>query len=104
MAEPQGGPIDFDARYQALRRRFLDRCETDLPELEAAALEPETADRAALRERLHKLAGAAGTFGFPELSRIAGETDDALMSEWASYDKELAELVEAVRRTLAENA
>lgn len=104
MTEPTPQPpLDFEARYQNLRQRFLDRCETDLPVLEAAAQEPESVDRAELRERVHKLAGAAGTFGFPELSRIAGEADDALMAEWASFARELADLVEAVRRTLKEN-
>jgi HPt (histidine-containing phosphotransfer) domain-containing protein len=58
-------------RLDALRRRFVARCAEDLAALDAAST-PE-----ALRPVLHRLAGAAGTFGYPDLSRLAGEAEDA---------------------------
>jgi HPt (histidine-containing phosphotransfer) domain-containing protein len=93
-------PAEFEARYQSLRRRFLERSEGDLPLIEAAVSDPDSVDRGELREKVHKMAGAAGTFGFAELSRVAGEADDALMAEWASFADEIAALAQELRRTL----
>jgi HPt (histidine-containing phosphotransfer) domain-containing protein len=64
---------EYDDRFQQLRRRFVDRSAGDL-----AVLKSET-DPSVLRPVVHRLAGAAGTFGFPELSADAGHVDDALV-------------------------
>ncbi len=64
---------DFDARYEELRRRFLQRCCEDLRHLR------EETDPLKLRPVVHRLSGAAGTFGFPDVSADAGELDDALI-------------------------
>lgn len=86
---------EIEDRYQALRRRFIERCRQDLAVLEAA-LARDVADPA-LRATVHRLSGAAGTFGFPELSRIAGAMDDALIEHGRTEPAELARLIDAVR-------
>ena len=86
---------EFDDRYQALRRRFVERCREDLAVLESAVGEEVEAE--ALRATVHRLSGAAGTFGYPELSRLAGEVDDALIEHGRVTDEALAELTDAVR-------
>ena len=55
---------------EALRAQFIDRCRTDLARLEAL---PEDDDE--VTSIVHRLAGAAGSFGFPQVSRIAAEID-----------------------------
>lgn len=57
---------------ETFRLRFIDRCRGDLAELEAGR------DDVALRRLIHGLAGAAGTFGFPHISEMAGVIDDDL--------------------------
>ncbi len=64
---------EFDDRYQALRRRFVERCREDLRHLRT-----ET-DPQKLRPVVHRLSGAAGTFGYGEIGADAGELDDALV-------------------------
>lgn len=54
----------------ALRAQFIDRCRADL-----AGLETLPSDDAEAALIVHRLAGAAGAFGFPEVSRIAAEID-----------------------------
>lgn len=51
-----------------LRRQFLERCRRDLAELEALASEPSHPEVVRL---VHRLAGTAGSFGFPEISEAA---------------------------------
>lgn len=62
-----------DARLARLRGRFLDRCRDDLEVLRC----PPDAD--ALRHTLHRLAGAGGVFGYPEISRLAGLAEDEVL-------------------------
>lgn len=64
---------DFDERYRVLRGRFLDRCRQDLEAIRTER-DPER-----LRAVVHRLSGAAGTFGFTDLSKEAGEVDDVLV-------------------------
>lgn len=71
---------DFDARYQQLRQRFVERSKGDLPILAAAANDPAGTDVDALRLTVHRMSGAAGTFGYPDLSVLAGEVDDQLIT------------------------
>jgi HPt (histidine-containing phosphotransfer) domain-containing protein len=92
---------DFDARFRELRERFLERCKGDLTEIEAAAASPATMDRAAVRATVHRLAGAAGTFGFAKLSATAGVADDVLMVPDAAIGDELTRLIEDLKATLA---
>ena len=55
---------------KALRRQFVDRCRADRDRLEK--LEPGDKETALIT---HRLAGAAGAFGFPGLGRIAADID-----------------------------
>lgn len=64
---------DFNARFEELRRRFLQRCREDLRHLR------EETDPQHLRPVVHRLSGAAGTFGYPDVGADAGELDDALV-------------------------
>jgi HPt (histidine-containing phosphotransfer) domain-containing protein len=64
---------EYDERFQQLRRRFIDRSADDLNVLRGER------NRETLRPVVHRLAGAAGTFGYTELSADAGLVDDALV-------------------------
>lgn len=86
---------DFDENYERLRRRFIERSRGDLAEIRAER------DPAKLRPVVHRLSGAAGTFGYVELSRLAGEVDDVLVEGGAPSDAELARLIEALERTVS---
>ena len=55
-----------------LRAKFLARAAADLEALRGAGIPREAGTV------IHRLAGAAGVFGFPELSRLAGVVDEAL--------------------------
>lgn len=85
----------FDERFEALRVRFVRRCAQDLPVLEVAL--EGAADRGRLRSTVHRLSGAAGTFGYAELSRLAGAVDDRLVVGQEAPRDDLAQLVEALR-------
>ncbi|HWE44896.1 MAG TPA: Hpt domain-containing protein [Caulobacteraceae bacterium] len=91
-----------DARQKLanLRERFLVRTAGDLKEIETALANPNTMDRMKLRATAHRLAGAAGTFGFPELSEAAGAADDALMGLGGEVDPTLDRLYKELRKTL----
>ena len=54
---------------EALRGLFEERCRADLARLRAAPGEEE------LAVTVHKLAGSAGSFGFPEISAVAADLD-----------------------------
>ena len=66
---------DADDVLKALQQRFLERAAEELVLLRDGACGPHTPDFASL---VHRLAGAAGTFGFPEVSGAAGAVDQAL--------------------------
>ncbi len=75
MNEMDQKTVDFSAQLEALRREFAAQLVDTLDELNRlmAGRGPE-APRELLQQtcmRLHKLAGAGGTFGFPELSAQA---------------------------------
>jgi len=64
----------FDEKMAALRARFLTRAATErLAIMEAA----RTGGLAEVRRIAHGLAGAAGTFGFPELGTAALKVEEA---------------------------
>jgi HPt (histidine-containing phosphotransfer) domain-containing protein len=90
---------EFDERFAALRERFLVRTREDMAAIEKAAATQDP-DRDALRRVVHRLAGAAGTFGFATLSRIAGEADDALVVEQPDIADELERLIAELRLVL----
>lgn len=78
---------------EALRRQFLDRCRADHDRL--AKLEPGEEEAALIT---HRLAGAAGAFGFPDLGSIAAEIDVRIRNGDSPCHQDL----ENLRRALAQ--
>ena len=74
-----------------LRADFLARCGADLRHLEA--LEPSDPE---VRAIAHRLAGAAGSFGHPELSDVAAQVDERARDDGLSAE-DLTELLNALR-------
>jgi HPt (histidine-containing phosphotransfer) domain-containing protein len=68
---------EFDEAMTAIKQRFVDRCRTDRDQLrahrEGSPLAPET-----LQTIIHRMAGAAGIFGFMEVSTLAAVLDEDL--------------------------
>ena len=85
----------FDENYERLKQRFIERSRQDL------AVICVERDPAKLRPVVHRLSGAAGTFGYHELSRVAGEVDDVLVEGGAPSDAELARLIAEIERTVS---
>lgn len=88
----------LDARLRDLQRRFLARSAGDLTQLKAGL---QSGDLQALRPLVHRLSGAAGTFGHHELSRVAGEADDALIEQRSDSRAVLEALLQCLQATLA---
>jgi signal transduction histidine kinase/CheY-like chemotaxis protein/HPt (histidine-containing phosphotransfer) domain-containing protein len=64
-----------DPEYQALRNHFIQELPERLASIQAALAE---ADWQALKSRAHQLKGVAGSFGYPDTSRVAGEIEACL--------------------------
>ena len=77
------------ARLQA---RFLARAAEDLVALKRWSADP-SAPSDELRRLVHRLSGGAGTFGFHQLSRLAGAAEDALIADAADRRLRLAEVI-----------
>jgi HPt (histidine-containing phosphotransfer) domain-containing protein len=65
---------DPAAALEALRQRFLRRAASDL-EILAGHRAAGDADAEEVRFLIHRLSGAAGSFGYPELSAIAARAE-----------------------------
>jgi HPt (histidine-containing phosphotransfer) domain-containing protein len=85
---------DLDEKFELLRQRFLARCRQDLEAIRAER------DPARLRLVVHRLSGAAGTFGYPDLSALAGEVDDVLVEGGRPTPEIIAQLVSEIERTV----
>jgi HPt (histidine-containing phosphotransfer) domain-containing protein len=86
--------------FGPLRARFLARCREELALVERAIAEPDMGPGPLLRAAVHRLAGAAGTFGFPAVSDRAGRVDDVLHDGNAPRLADLEALAEALRAVL----
>lgn len=75
----------------ALRTRFLKRAQEDLE-----ALRRPVHDREAIRVVAHRLSGAAGIFGFPDVSRLAATVDDQIHAGEPVQEAALSALIAAV--------
>ena len=64
-----------------LRRRFRLRCLDDLAVLCAARQSSTGLASSEFGIMVHRLSGAAGSFGYDELSRLARAIDDLLMQD-----------------------
>lgn len=77
-----------------LRSLFIERCRADLMELERLRSE---ADAEAMGAIAHRLAGAAGSFGFPEIGECALTIDQRLRDGHGAPGPELEKLLERLR-------
>lgn len=69
---------DIPRKLAGLRARFATRTAAELEEVDtlvAASLRGDMEAAAALEQLAHRLAGAAGSFGFGELGHRAGELE-----------------------------
>lgn len=76
-----------------LRERFLERTQATL-----SLLLHEDRESAEVQPAVHKLSGAAGVFGFHEVSRLAGIVDDALHAGERPRGEDLDNLIDALRK------
>lgn len=81
----------------ALRAQFIDRCRADLVKLETL---PEGGEEMTLI--VHRLVGAAGSFGFPEVSRVAAEIDLRTRNGIPPSGTELDELKASLRGVIGQ--
>lgn len=77
----------------ALRTRFVARAADDLATLRTLSAVDDGPQMQALT---HRLAGTAGTFGFAEVSRLAGRVDEALHEGRAPPPETYAALLAAL--------
>lgn len=95
-----GGEIDAAAPTQAvlssLQARFIARCQDDLQTLSAPEVEPSVA-----RAIIHRLAGAAATFGFPEVGQAALRADQRFSAGAMPTQHDIAAIVAALQTICA---
>jgi HPt (histidine-containing phosphotransfer) domain-containing protein len=88
---------EFATTLAALQQRFKGRAAGDLDVL-LAFREGQAADVATLRFTVHRLAGAAATFGYPSVSAAATKVETGLLSQGAVDPSDLAVLIEELRK------
>ncbi len=93
-------PADFDPDLLELRDEYRGELHRDAAALLAAhaAAGPVAANRAEVGRLAHKLAGSAGTFGFPRTSAAAKRLEDA-----ADGPDDLTALIDALTAALPSN-
>ncbi len=97
----------FDEMFQQLRREYLAEAPERLAELRADAAAFAAADAgaaAALKTKFHRLAGSGGSYGFPEIGKLAQEAELWVASGPAPDPPGQARLAEALRKLEAEFA
>jgi HPt (histidine-containing phosphotransfer) domain-containing protein len=82
----------------ALRERFVARCIGDLQRLRDLARGDLASSE--LQDLAHSLAGAAGTFGFPRVSEVAGRVDDRFAVGQAPSRSDLDALIAALQEVV----
>jgi HPt (histidine-containing phosphotransfer) domain-containing protein len=99
-----GASLIANDPFAPLRQRFLARCVDQLAELKAIAHQaaPFVGNDPLIRIA-HSLAGAAGTFGFAEISARASTLEMLLVeqADGGSVRAALEALIEEIGRTLA---
>jgi CheY-like chemotaxis protein len=82
---------EADEELVALVREFLTEMEGELSEMRKALT---TSDRARVATLAHRLMGAAGSYGFPEITRQAADVEAAVQAEFeaADIEREIAAL------------
>lgn len=84
----------------ALKGRFLQRCQADLDRLKLLLADPEMANGEEVRMLVHRFSGAAGTFGYPAISDLAGAIDDDFHDGKPVSLQDLDALAEAIAAIL----
>jgi len=100
----RGAPPILKDPFAPLRQRFLARCAAQLTELKAARHKgPLPGSNDSLIPTAHSLAGAAGTFGFAEISARASVLETLLIeqADGGSVRAALDGLIAEIERTLA---
>jgi HPt (histidine-containing phosphotransfer) domain-containing protein len=88
---------DVADALEQLRERFQRRAAVDLETLRRWAGDPR-ANGEDLHQLVHRLAGAAGTFGFHRLSELAAKAEDAIVTEGDDLSSAIAALIEELQR------
>jgi signal transduction histidine kinase/DNA-binding NarL/FixJ family response regulator len=88
-------PVSTEARVQALVAQLGARYREQLP-AEIDALLAARGDPALLNERLHRIKGSAGSFGFPRITALAAEAEEALRTG-DNVDLALQALIDEMR-------
>jgi HPt (histidine-containing phosphotransfer) domain-containing protein len=75
----------FEDSVRQIRRRFMERLDQQIEELDDCAVEIEQNQQAstallAATEIVHRIAGVARTLGFPQLGHLAAEAEGTLLS------------------------
>ena len=86
----------FKMNDEELRSSYLNSLKDKLEALEKAKddyLNDELEAKDTLRSIAHKLRGSGGTYGFPELSELAGKLEDASSDSVVVHSDNLIELV-----------
>lgn len=78
-----------------LREQFLERCRSDFVQLSRCR-----ADSEAFASLVHRLAGAAGSFGFPQVSAAAGVVDLRIRNREEPTSAEFEGLMEALENAI----
>lgn len=89
-------------RMAALRQRFLQRLSQDY--LRLTGLDADALDADVVKDIVHKIAGIAGTLGFPELSALALAVERAAVANPVEHPAMLAPygaLLDAIEGILA---
>jgi HPt (histidine-containing phosphotransfer) domain-containing protein len=85
-----------------LRTRFVARAADDLAALQRHLGGQELAPEP-LRFLVHRLAGAAGTFGYREVGEAAGRAEDDSLASSSNLDASLSRLADALVSLVDEN-
>ena len=75
---------NLDLAMSKLRREFIARLEGDATRLERASTNSEWQEMTAIA---HQLVGAAGLFGWPEISALASDLEGALIEGRPEEDR-----------------
>ena len=89
---------DVSDAVERLSERFRARAASELEDLRRWSADP-AAHEDDLRLLVHRLAGAAGTFGFLRLSELAATAEDALVTGAPNRFAAIVEVVEELTRT-----
>ena len=81
---------------ERLQRQFIARCRAELEQLRTLA-----ADDPELGLIAHRLAGAAGSFGYPEVSEAAAVVDELVRSGTDPAPDAILDLTACLERALA---